>query len=199
MQELHECKIEKLRPTQITVGMIEVHDKRKHLRQLSHADRKDYLQKHPIPAVLGPADKLYITDHHHLGRALHDEGIEHGFFLIEADFSNTELASFWTKMEARHWAHPVDAEGQRRRLQDIPSHLKELADDPYRSLAGYVREAGGYTKSGAAFAEFLWADFFRSRIPLGNGESGFDAAVAKAVALAHSPAAHGLPGYTASL
>ncbi len=54
MSKLHECHVSRLHPTQITVGMIEVHDKRKHLRDLGHHERKQYLKERPIPAVLGP-------------------------------------------------------------------------------------------------------------------------------------------------
>ena len=69
MPKLHECTVADLCPTQITVGMIEVRDKRKHLEQLGHHARRNYLEAHPIPAVFGPEGALYITDHHHLARA----------------------------------------------------------------------------------------------------------------------------------
>jgi hypothetical protein len=175
--------------------MFEVQDKRKRLRHFDHDERQAYLRDHPIPAVLGPEGGLYITDHHHLGRALHDEEIEHGFFLVEADYSKLENQDFWLRMAARKWAHPVDPGGQRCSLQLIPKHLKALLDDPYRSLAGYVREAGGYEKTPTAFAEFTWADFFRSQIELDGTREQFDAAVIKAVRLAQTPAARGLPGF----
>ncbi|MFX8558139.1 ParB-like protein, partial [Acinetobacter baumannii] len=58
MAKLHEADVDRLHPTQISVGMIEVHDKRKHLRELGHAARRDYRQAHPIPAVLGPERRL---------------------------------------------------------------------------------------------------------------------------------------------
>ncbi len=34
----------------------------------------------------------------------------------------------------------------------------------YRSIAGYVRDAGGYDKVPEAFAEVVWADFFRRAV-----------------------------------
>jgi hypothetical protein len=75
-----------------------------------------------------------------------------------------------------------------------PNHLTKLIDDPYRSLAGYVRDAGGYEKSPTAFCEFQWADFLRSRIAIGPTRADFLAAVAAALKLAASPAAAKLPG-----
>lgn len=195
MGKLHEVKLHKLRPTQITVGLIEVHDKRARLEALKRHEQREFLASHPIPAVWGPDDRLYITDHHHLGRAAHDAGIATGFFSVEEDFSRQEPTQFWRAMEAASWAHPIDEHGRRCSCFTIPSHLQALRDDVYRSLAGYVRDAGAYTKTPTAFAEFLWADYFRTRITVGPTRSDFDTAVAAAAKLAHNPAARELPGY----
>ena len=62
------------------------------------------------------------------------------------------------------------------------NHLEGLRDDPYRSLAGYVRNAGGFEKTPTAFAEFLWADFFRPRVEIGSTRADFEVAVKKALA-----------------
>ncbi|HET7757689.1 MAG TPA: ParB-like protein [Steroidobacteraceae bacterium] len=195
MAKLHEVEIHRLRPTQITVGLIEVHDKRRKLESLGHHERRDFLAGHPIPAVWGPDGKLYITDHHHLARAAAEAGLDTGFFGVEDDFSHVPSAQFWPKMAALHWAHPIDQNGRTRPFTDIPAHLEQLIDDRYRSLAGYVRDAGAYDKTPTAFAEFLWADFFRKRIALGPTRADFDASVPVAVKLATSPEAAQLPGY----
>jgi hypothetical protein len=76
----------------------------------------------------------------------------------------------------------------------LPSSLLGLKDDPYRSLAWAVREAGGFVKTDKPFTEFKWAEFFRPRIPMGSGEVAWEAAVQAAIRLAKSPAAAGLPG-----
>jgi hypothetical protein len=193
--KLHEVEIHRLRPTQITVGMIEVHDKRAKLEGLKKHEQRAFLEAHPIPAVWGPDDKLYITDHHHLGRACSEAGVETGFFWIEEDFSKLPIAQFWPKMGAALWAHPIDQNGKRCPFTDIPDHLEKLRDDPYRSLAGYVRDAGGYDKTPTAFAEFLWADFFRTRVVIGPTRADFDKSVEQGLKLAASEAAANLPGY----
>ena len=41
--------------------------------------------------------------------------------------------------------------------------MKDLVDDPFRSLAGELRRVGGYAKDTTPFSEFLWADFLRRR------------------------------------
>jgi hypothetical protein len=193
--KLHEVEIHRLRPTQITVGLIEVEDKRSKLEALKKHEQQDFLEAHPIPAVWGCDGKLYITDHHHLGRAACEAGIETGFFLVEDDFSKVPIAQFWPRMSAARWAHPIDEHGRRRPFTEIPDHLEQLRDDPYRSLACFVRNAGGFDKTPTAYAEFLWADFFRGRVVIGPTRADFDNAVKKALALASSDAAASLPGY----
>jgi hypothetical protein len=195
MAKLHEVEIHRLRPTQITVGLIEVHDKRKQLLSLTKSEQQDFLQSHPIPAVWGPDGKLYITDHHHLGRACSEAGVDTGFFLVEDDLSKVPIAQFWPKMAAAHWVHPIDQTGKQRPFEDIPNHLEKLVDDPYRSLAGYVRNAGGFEKTPTAFAEFLWADFFRPRVAIGPTRSDFNNSVDSAMKVATSADAAHLPGY----
>lgn len=195
MGKVHEVELHRLRPTQITVGLIEVQDKREKLEALGRHEQKRFLADHPIPAVWGPDGKLYITDHHHLARAASEAGIDTGFFRIEEDFSQLPMAEFWPRMSAAHWAHPIDQHGRPRPYADIPGHLEKLVDDRYRSLAGYVRDAGAYDKTPTAFCEFQWADFFRPRIAIGPTRADFDACVPVAVKLATSPAAAHLPGY----
>ena len=195
MAKLHEVEIHRLRPTQITVGLIEVHDKRNQLLRLKKSEQQDFLQSHPIPAVWGPDGKLYITDHHHLGRAAEEAGVDTGFFLVEEDFSKLPIAQFWPRMRDARWAHPIDQHGQLQSFEAIPDHLEKLIDDPYRSLAGYVRDAGGYEKSPTAFCEFQWADFFRPRVRIGPTHADFLSAVVAAMKLAASPEAAKLPGY----
>ena len=192
---LQESLIHKLHPTQLTVGMIEVNEKKHHLAKLDSHEQRKLMESHPIPAVIGPEGRLYITDHHHLGRAALEAGVESGFFLVEADLSRLVVDDFWKEMDRRCWVHPLDANGVRHHYSAIPRHLEELVDDVYRSLAGHVRAAGGYDKTPEAFAEFIWADFFRRQIAIEDVRADFEAAVKVAVPLAESERAKGLPGY----
>jgi hypothetical protein len=130
-----------------------------------------------------------------LARAALEAGIETGFFLIEADLQQLEPSAFWREMGEKRWAHPIDEHGRRQPFTAIPKHLEELRDDVYRSIAGFVRTAGGYDKTPTAFCEFAWADFFRQRIVVGPTHEDFTRAVEKALALARSAAACDLPGY----
>ncbi len=195
MARIEEAALDELRPTQLTIGLIEVRKKMKHLASLDHATRRDFMRAHPIPAVRGPGGRLFITDHHHLGRAAVEAGVGHGFVDIEADLSQLAGDAFWREMDRRLWVHPLDQNGVRHRYATIPHHLDKLVDDLYRSLAGYVRDAGGYAKTPTAFAEFVWADFFRRSIAIEDVAGDFDAAVHHAIPLAQSPAARSMPGF----
>ena len=47
MSKIQESKIQLLHPTQLTVGMIEVHKKQKHLSALKATEQRDFMQAHP--------------------------------------------------------------------------------------------------------------------------------------------------------
>jgi hypothetical protein len=194
----HEVvELVKLRPTQITVGMLEVQHKRRRLRALEKrpAELINFILEMPIRVVMGPAGKAYVIDHHHLGLALLEENFESAPMLVEADFSRLRLAAFWKRMRARKWVHPITAKGGAKPLSRLPKDLKCLKDDPYRSLAGFVRSRGGFHKTEAPFAEFIWADFFRQHIGAKAMRKDFEKCVNKAVKLARSEKARKLPGY----
>jgi hypothetical protein len=194
--EPFKCEVAELRCTQFCVGMREVALKRAQLDAESKSERKDFLKGHLIPVVRGPGGELFLTDHHHLARALWDAGHQHAWAVQEADLSASALPEFWKLMEQKHWIYPVNDRGQVRPHSELPKHVKDLKDDPYRSLAGLARDAGAYAKDGTPFTEFKWAEFFRSRVELrGTSKADFDAALKQAEMLAGSPAAKNLPGY----
>ncbi len=184
-----------LRPTQITVGMREVLVKRKRWRETATKKGEKFLGKHVIPVILGPKLRHYVTDHHHLARALHDEGVKDVAVTVLADLSKLERDAFWTVMDNRNWMHPFDAAGRRRHYRDIPKSVTELVDDPFRSLAGELRRAGGFAKDTTPFSEFLWADFLRRRMKRKAVERDFERAVEEALDLAKSDDADYLPGW----
>jgi len=180
----------------MSVGLIEVARKRREWATLGRKQRRETLHAQVFPAVLGPGQRFHIIDHHHLGLALIEEGVEKVFIALQDDLSWLEPAVFWRTMEFRAWAHPFDAHGRRRDFRDMPRRLSDLVDDPYRSLAGDVHKAGGYAKSPAPFAEFLWADFLRERIAARSVRNQRRRAVSKGVKLAKTPAARYLPGWS---
>jgi hypothetical protein len=195
MASITSIGIEQLRPLQATVGMLEVDAKRKRLLAMDAKSLKAFLKSAPIPTVIGKRERHYVIDHHHLARALWDGGITKAFVEVAADLSQLPDEKFWDTVIAKRWVHPVDERGILRAISAIPDEVSALIDDPYRSLAAFVRDAGGYLKTPEPFAEFQWADFYRTRIPMWTSESQFNAAVEQSVHLAWSPDARTLPGF----
>jgi hypothetical protein len=192
---LSPVPIAELRPTQITVGFREVEDKRKAWRERSGKKESTYLGSHMIPVIAGPKGRYYVTDHHHMARALHDEGVKDILVNVIADLSRLEKGSFWVVMDCRGWCHPYDANGVRKDFADIPATVAELVDDPFRSLAGELRRAGGFAKDVTPFSEFIWADFLRHRMKRKAVEKDFETALADALKLAKGQDAGYLPGW----
>jgi hypothetical protein len=192
---LKPVPIEELHPTQITVGMEEVRAKRKEWRAKGDDRAAAFLGRHMIPVVLGPKERSYVIDHHHLAPALHDEGVPHVLTTVVSDLSRLDQDTFWFVLDNRGWTHPFDDSGKRRGYEAIPKSVAELIDDPYRSLAGALRRSGGFAKDTTPFSEFLWADFLRRRIERKRIGSHFEQAVEEALRLARGHEADYLPGW----
>lgn len=192
---LKPVSLKDLRPTQITVGLREVGERRKHWREKKGKKKDAFLGNHMIPVVLGPKDRHYVIDHHHLARALMEESVKDVFVTVLARLDRLEEDAFWIVLDNRGWMHPFDADGHRRHYSDIPRSVEDLVDDPYRSLAGALRRAGGYSKETTPFSEFLWADFLRRRIKHRVVTKDFDEALTQALRLSKLTQADYLPGW----
>jgi hypothetical protein len=192
---INPVPIADLRPTQITVGMREVEEMQKRWRARSAKKGGKFLGSHMIPVVLGPKKRHYIIDHHHLCRALHEQGQKDVLVSVVAKLDQLERDQFWFVLDNSGWLHPFDENGRRRHHRDIPKSVGGLVDDPFRSLAGELRRAGGFAKDTTPFSEFLWADFLRHRMKAKAVTRDFDQALERALALAKSEEANYLPGW----
>jgi len=163
---------------------------------MKRRERESELARHVFPSVLGPGKAHYIIDHHHLGIALIESQVREVWLAELDDLSWLEPPMFWRTMEFRSWTHPYDYRGHRRSFKDMPTSLTQLKNDPYRSLAGMVRRAGGYAKEQTVFAEFLWADFFRPQIDSELIGERPRRATRVGVKLAQSASARYLPGWS---
>ncbi len=192
---LKPVSISDLLPTQITVGMREVGERRRRWKEKDRKKGSTYLGTHMVPVVIGPKDRHYIIDHHHLALALQLEGVKEILVSVVADLTKLNAQSFWFTMDTRGWLHPFDDKGRRRTYKELPKSVRSLIDDPFRSLAGELRRVGGFSKETTPFSEFLWADFFRHRIRRKNIEKSFSHALEEALLLAKSSEADYLPGW----
>ena len=167
------CEIAALHPTQSSVGMAEVDVKagklREKIEKRSEADVLAYLKKHDKeePVTIGPGGVFYITDHHHLARALADIGVAETYCTIVDNLSDEPPDAFWKQLEDNNEVYLKDANGNAITPRELPASIKDLTDDPFRSLAGAVRESCGFEKgdpasSGEDYIEFHWADYLRA-------------------------------------
>lgn len=193
--KVHPVPILLLRPTQMTVGMREVKEKRQRWREQKAQKQSEMLGKHMIPVVVGPTERYYVVDHHHLARALHEEGVKDVLVTPIGDLRMVERDAFWGVMDNKRWVYPYDAKGERRHFKDLPKSIADLKDDPFRSLAGELRRSGGFAKDTTPFSEFLWADFLRRKMSRKLVEQDFAKAMEKAQAAAKSHDAIYLPGW----
>lgn len=194
-----KMKVLDLRPTQFAVGMLEVDEKIDEVRTFDKKALKKYIKDHPVPVVISPDGGVYIVDHHHFLAVCYHIGVKKVYVEVVKDFSSKKMTyvQFWKWMDENRSMYPFCqfGEGPRKALY-LPRDIRGLADDPYRSLAWFVRKAGAFENSEKNFAEFKWANFFRKRGLLDEGGMlSMDQAMIEAVKLAVSPKAKGLPGY----
>ncbi len=175
--------------------MREVRAKRKHWRDTHAKKAGKFLGKHMIPVILGPKDRHYVIDHHHLARALHDEGVKHVAVTVIANLSRLDADAFWVVMDNCNWMHHSIENGRRRHYKDLPKSVDDLLDDPFRSLAGELRRAGGFAKDTTPFSEFLWADFPASPHEAQGVEARLRSRGREGVAIGQEPDANYLPGW----
>ncbi len=191
---LSPVPIRSLRPTQITIGLIEVERRRVDWDKLGD-DKALFLGQHMIPVVIGPKKRPYVIDHHHLARALHDEGQRTVLIQPIAFLDGLSQEHFWRFLDNQGWLHPFDEHGQRQSYSAIPKKIAHLADDPFRSLAGAVRKAGGYAKVARPYTGFIWADYFRKQFKARDIRHHWKRTLDEAVTLARQHDAHFMPGW----
>lgn len=182
-------------PTQFTLGMIEIESRTAHFEKMTQKKFTIYMKKHLVPTVIGPNRVYYMTDHHHLSLALYDAGVRTIDLKITTDWSKLSQTEFWNHMVAAHFVYLYDNGQGPMSPTELPSNILQMQNDIYRSLAWAVVKKGAIKETNVLFAKFLWADFFRTRIPAEMIRDNFEEAVQTAADLAKSPAANGLPGY----
>jgi hypothetical protein len=189
--------VDQVHPTQFAVGYWEVEQRAASIAQKKPKKLQAYLQEHLALLVVGPGDVPYLVDGHHLCMAMLKSGRGNTVEArVEANWRDLSKDEFWKKMREGNWVYPYDHQGRGPLdVAKLPAKVTDLTDDAYRSLAWAVRERGGYRKTLISFAEFKWANFFRSRVKIGNQPGDFDRAVESALRLYHTSEAKDMPGY----
>ncbi len=188
-----------LRPTQFVLGMKEIESKISKMAAFTEREMRAYCDDHEIPVVIGPKKELYMIDHHHFARACWEQKVDSYSVKVVQNLSRKNEKDFWNIMISKGWTYLHDQFGMGPHSPlSLPTDVRCLADDPYRSLAWAVLENGFIKKQDIPFFEFQWAAFFRLNldIPL-RSKSNFKTAISLAQKLARSKAARELPGFIA--
>ncbi|MGU3493774.1 ParB-like protein [Xanthobacteraceae bacterium A53D] len=194
---LREVAIDDLHPTQLTLGLAEVARRAKRMMAMGDDEVEALFRRKPLPCVRGPGGQLYMIDHHHLCRAALVAGYKHVYLDTDrlVDRSKQDRDDFWDEMESEGNCWPIDADGNRRPYARIPSHVRDLTDNPWRTLARSVRGPAFRDDDETPFKEFMWGEYFRSFMSKRLIETDLDLARELAIKLAHLDEAQDLPGY----
>lgn len=206
--EVFKYPILKLHPTQPAVGMLAVLYKSERFKEMSHDELKAELKGDPVPVVAAPDGKFYMIDHHHESLAALTAGRENIWVELRNDFSKlANMTEFWAKMKEKKFVRLIDEKGKTITVDKLPKTVKKLKDDPYRALAYFARKEGAFKKSHIPFSEFVWADYYRTRVDFQIGDvdlkddfddyntKKFRKSVDEAEQISHSDDAKDLPGY----
>jgi len=186
-----------LRPTQFVLGMKEIEFKVKKITSFNPKELQKYCNEHVVPIVIGPGKQQFMIDHHHFVRACWETKVDAFSTKIIKDLSALHEKEFWNQMIRKGWTYLNDQFGLGPHLPSaLPIDIRCMADDPFRSLAWAVINAGGIKKSEVPFFEFQWAVFFRQNLEIRLfSKSDFKDAIKAAMKLVKSPDAAHLPGY----
>ncbi len=186
-----------LRPTQFALGRKEIEFKLEKMSGFTEKQLEQYCKDHVIPVVKGPGKQFYMIDHHHFARACWELKVELYEIQVIKDLSQKSENEFWNVMTQKGWVYPYDQFGMGPHSPlTLPSDIRCLADDPYRSLVWAVLEKGWILKHDLPFFEFQWATFFRRNLNFTlHSKSNFRKAIAQAKIFSRSTDARHLPGY----
>ena len=195
---LVEVPIAQLRPTQLCVGMAEVHSRLRDFSAENARERRSYLGSKPVPLVRNRRGDVWMIDRHHRLRALIDiEPAANAFGYLVLDLDTDDQQDVLEALLRRGWLYLYDGRGLGPLAPSaLPERLTGLQDDPYRSLVWKLKQEGVLAPAPLIpFHEFRWGAWLRSRpLPPFSSEQ-LEPALPRARALARSSAASHLAGW----
>lgn len=198
VHEVCQLNLTQAHPTQFAVGELEVNAKVKKFKKMSASEISQYASEHQGLVVIGPGNTLYLADGHHIAAALLKVNKETMPVEVAANLSTLSETDFEKNMLANHWTWLLDENGKSgKTFSQLPTHVADLGNNLYRSLAWLVRKAGGYSKTSELWTDFLWSEYFRAHITIADKDTDMEKATKEALKIVHSPDAKDLPGYTA--
>lgn len=192
--------LNKLHPTQAFIGHDQIPFKVKKIEKKYKKEKlTSYLEKKWTPAIIGPDNKYWIIDHHHLSYALLHSKVpesKKGLFIkVIFDWSNDNWSYFEEKMTANLFLYLKDDKFEAINFNNLPKDIKSLNDNPFRSLAYFAREKGCFKKVNIPFSEFLWGEYFYKQGIRIKPKNNYKLPLKLALKLCKEDAARDLPGF----
>ena len=194
---MKKARLLDFRPTQFVLGMREVDYRKDFYLSLKKKESEKYLEDHVVPVALGPQKELFVLDHHHFLRSFWELGEKEARYKVVEDLHKKDYRKFWALLRKKNYLYLHDQFGLGPHDPDsLPSDIRSMADDPFRSLAWEMILHGHVEKQRTFYFEFIWASFLRENHdhPL-HSKSDFDKARKHARLLVHSREASHLPGF----
>ena len=197
-QELLRVSVAKLQPTQMCVGLTEVHSRQRDFAEESSSQRLRYLRGKPVPLVRSGDGAHWMVDRHHRLRALVEmEPQAEAFGYVVLDLASTDRRVVLEELQRRGWLYLYDGRGLGPLPPTaLPARLLDLQDDPYRSLVWKLKKEGCIDPAPLIpFHEFRWGAWLRRRPLPPFSSARLEPALPVARALVRSRAASHLAGW----
>lgn len=187
-------KVKDIHPLQFAYGEYNVQEKISDLKSVGEKKQEKFLKENRINVVISPKGEIYLVDGHHHTLAADRLGVKNMYAEVLKNFEGKSQSEFEQELKDRKWVRLSSATGEAREFKDLPTNIKGLKDDPYRSLAWALVSSDAVEKTKVPFSEFIWADYLRTRINPWRSKEEWREAVKAAMQLALDPTGDDLPG-----
>lgn len=164
---------DQMRPSQFGIGAVEAVCKQGLFESMSSSELEKYLSSpdRRVNIVVGRKDHFHVLDGHHMSVALLNSDIPAKEKIIYCNvvqnWNDLDGETFWQNMVSSNYVWLFDEKGLSPLAPEfLPGDLEDMLDDPFRTLAWMLQDAGGFLKTGVNFEDFAWANFLRNNINL---------------------------------
>jgi len=180
-------EIKELHPTQFNIGVDEMKEKKDELGKMSPEELNTFLKANPCPVVIGPDGVPYITDNQHRANAafqvqnshraataLGESGQPTMYMKVVANYSGRKPPMTQAEFEevmtnSKEPLAYLHDKGKLRSFDQLPKHVWDMTDDPYRSLAGFLKKRAWKVEN-EYFEQFYVAEWLRTELKLSDKE-----------------------------
>ncbi|WP_372652196.1 ParB-like protein [Halobacteriovorax sp.] len=199
-KEAHFISLERVHPTQAFIGLDQIPSKIKKIEKKYKKNKlTEYLKEKWTPAIIGPDNKYWIIDRHHLSYSILKSKIpnkKQGLFIkVIFDWSSYSWSYFKERMNDKSFLYLKDDKFKPITFEELPLSIGKLRDNPYRSLAYFAREKNCFNKVNVPFLEFTWGEYFYKKGISISDKINYKKPIKQALKLCKHDSARHLPGF----